>query len=168
LRHLFDRRVELQASPLAKMLADKTGAETDRAGRIPVNGDCTLPGHPEVFALGDMVSLNKLPGVAQPALQEGRYVGKVIKKRLAGSEDITPFKYFDKGTMATIGRGAAVVQFHRGRTLKGKTAALAWGTVHLALLSTGEDRAKAMVEWSWAGFTHERSGRITVRTEDED
>jgi NADH dehydrogenase len=68
----------VQASPLARQLAERTGAETDRAGRIAVNPDCTLPGHPEVFAVGDMVSLNKLPGVAQPAMQEGRYVGKVI------------------------------------------------------------------------------------------
>ena len=74
----------VQASPLAKMLAEKAGAETDRAGRVPVNPDCSLPGHPEVFAIGDMVSLNKLPGVAQPAMQEGKYVGKVIKARLAG------------------------------------------------------------------------------------
>ena len=73
-----------------KQLAEKAGVETDRAGRIPVNPDCTLPGHPEVFAIGDMVSLNKLPGVAQPALQEGRYVGKVIKSRLAGERTSSP------------------------------------------------------------------------------
>ena len=91
------------ASPLAKMLAEQAGVETDRAGRIPVNPDCTLPGHPEVFALGDMVSLNKLPGVAQPALQEGHYVGKVIKAAAGGEPAPPPFKYFDKGTMATIG-----------------------------------------------------------------
>ena len=69
--------------------------------------------------------------------------------------------------MATIGRGAAVIQTARGRTMKGKTASLAWGAVHLALLSTGEDRAKAIVDWTWAGFTHERPGRITVRTDME-
>ena len=97
----------VQASPLAKMLAEKAGVEADRAGRIPVEPDCTLPGHPEVFAIGDMVSLNKLPGVAQPAMQEGKYVGKVIKARLAG-EPVEPFKYFDKGTMATIGYRSAV------------------------------------------------------------
>jgi NADH dehydrogenase len=67
--------------------------------------------------------------------------------------------------MATIGRGAAVVQFRRGRTMKGKAASLAWGAVHLALLSTGEDRAKALINWTWAGFTHERPGRISVRTD---
>ncbi len=81
----------VQASPLARMLADRAGAETDRAGRVAVNPDCTLPGHPEVFAIGDMVSLNGLPGVAQPAIQEGKYVGKVIKARLAGDEKIAPF-----------------------------------------------------------------------------
>jgi NADH dehydrogenase FAD-containing subunit len=69
--------------------------------------------------------------------------------------------------MATIGRGAAVIQTHGGRTIKGKSASLAWGAVHLALLSTGEDRAKAVVDWTWAGFTHERPGRITVRTDQD-
>ena len=93
----------VQASPLASMLAEATGAETDRAGRVVVLPDCTLPGHPEVFAIGDMVSLNKLPGVAQPAIQEGRYVGKVIRARLDGDANVPPFKYFDKGSMATIG-----------------------------------------------------------------
>ena len=68
--------------------------------------------------------------------------------------------------MATIGRGAAVIQTRTGRTIKGRTASLAWGTVHLALLSTGEDRAKAMIDWTWAGFSHERPGRISVNTED--
>jgi hypothetical protein len=81
----------VKASPLAKMLADATGAETDRAGRVSVNLDCTLPGHPEVFAIGDMVSLNRLPGVAQPAIQEGRYVGKVIKARLRGEKEDREF-----------------------------------------------------------------------------
>jgi NADH dehydrogenase len=69
--------------------------------------------------------------------------------------------------MAAIGRGAAVVQFRRGKTMKGKAAWLAWGAVHLALLSTGEDRAKAMLDWTWAGFTHDRASRITVKTDDE-
>src|SRR4029077_16508320 len=90
----------VQASPLAKMLADKTGAELDRAGRISVNPDCSLPGHPEVFAIGDMVLLNKLPGVAQPAMQEGKYVGKLLKARTSGEAPPKPFKYFDKGSMA--------------------------------------------------------------------
>ena len=99
----------VQASPLARMLAEKTGAEIDRAGRVPVNPDCSLPGHPEVFAIGDMVSLNKLPGVAQPAMQEGKYVAKLIEARATGAARRRgPFKYFDKGSMATIGHKAAV------------------------------------------------------------
>ena len=111
-------RPGVQASPLAKMLAEKTGAETDRAGRVSVNPDCSLPGHPEVFAVGDMVSLNELPGVAQPAMQEGKYVAKLIKARTTGAPTPPPFKYFDKGNMATIGHKAAVadafgVKVHR-------------------------------------------------------
>jgi hypothetical protein len=86
----------VQASPLARLPAEKTGVETDRAGRIPVNPDCTVPGHPEVFAIGDMVSLNRLPGVAQPP-QQGKYVARVITARLRGKPAPPPFKYFDKG-----------------------------------------------------------------------
>src|SRR5664279_557549 len=99
----------VQASPLAKMLAEKTGAETDRAGRVTVNADCSLPGHPEVFAVGDMVLLNKLPGVAQPAMQEGKYVGKLIRSRVTGEQPPPPFKYFDKGSMATIGHKLSLI-----------------------------------------------------------
>jgi NADH:ubiquinone reductase (H+-translocating) len=109
----------VQASPLTTLLAKQVGVDTDRAGRIPVNPDCTLPGRPEVFAIGDMVSLNKLPGVAQPALQEGKYVGKVIKARLAGAPVPGPFKYFDKGTMATIGYKAAVADAFKSRSPDG-------------------------------------------------
>ena len=106
-----------------------------------------------------------LPQLGSVALQAGEHAGASIA-RLAGGGTAEPFVYDDKGTMATIGRGAAVVQFRGGRTMKGKAASLAWGVVHLSLLSTGEDRAKAVVDWTWAGFTHERPGRITVRTED--
>src|SRR3954469_19525652 len=104
----------VQASPLAKLLAGKAGLDTDRAGRVPVEPDCTLAGHPEVFAIGDMVSFNKLPGVAQPAMQEGKYVAKVIKARLSGAPAPGPFKYFDKGTMATIGYRSAVADAFGG------------------------------------------------------
>jgi len=158
----------LQASPIA----DALGVALQKGNRVVALPDLSVEGHPEVFAVGDIAWITDpktkrvLPQLGSVALQAGEQAGANIARLLAG-EKTKPFGYHDKGTMATIGRGAAVVQFHRGRTLKGKTAALAWGTVHLALLSTGEDRAKAMVEWSWAGFTHERSGRITVRTEDE-
>src|SRR6516165_4554176 len=88
----------VRASPLAAMLAEATGASTDRAGRVAVRPDCSLPGHPEVFAIGDMVSLNDLPAVAQPAIQEGTYVGKLIRARLAGKTGTPPFAYRDKGS----------------------------------------------------------------------
>jgi NADH dehydrogenase len=88
----------------------------------------------------------------------------MIARRIAGKET-EPFEYHDKGTMATIGRGAAVVQMMGGRTMKGKAAQLAWGSVHLALLPTNEDRAKAVVDWAGAGLTHQRTGRITVTEE---
>ena len=97
------------------------------------------------------------------ALQSGEHVGETIARLVEGKEP-KPFKYHDKGTMATIGRGAAVVQMLGGRTMKGKSAFVAWGTVHLALLPTNEDRAKAVVDWSGAALTHQRSGRITVET----
>jgi NADH dehydrogenase len=101
------------------------------------------------------------------ALQSGEHAGSNIARLLSGQRT-EPFRYHDKGTMAAIGRGAAVVQFRSGKTMKGKAAALAWGAVHLALLSTGEDRAKAVVDWTWAGLTHERAARITVHTDEED
>ena len=157
----------LQASPIA----DELGLDLEKGNRVVAQPDLSVAGHPEVFAVGDIAWITDtktkrvLPQLGSVALQAGEQAGANISRRIVGKET-EPFAYHDKGTMATIGRGAAVVQFHRGRTLKGKTAALAWGTVHLALLSTGEDRAKALIEWSWAGFAHERPGRITVRTED--
>jgi NADH dehydrogenase len=156
----------LQASAIANDL----GLVLQRGNRVVAGPDLSIDGHPEVYAVGDIAWITDtktkraLPQLGSVALQAGEHAGANIARRIAGKET-EPFVYHDKGTMATIGRGAAVVQFHRGRTLKGKAASLAWGTVHLALLSTGEDRAKAMVEWSWAGFTHERPGRITVRTD---
>jgi NADH dehydrogenase len=148
------------ASPLARQLAGKVGVETDRAGRIPVNPDCTLPGHPEVFALGDMVSLNKLPGVAQPALQEGRYVGEVIKKRLAGSEDIAPFKYFDKGTMATISYRSAVADAF-GHRFTGLIGYVMWAFVHVWYLIGWGNRIGTIYQWFRnLVFTKNRNHRI--------
>ncbi len=156
----------LQASALAASLP----VELQRGQRAPVQADLSLEGHPEVFAVGDIAWITDtktgdvLPQLGSVALQAGEWAGENIARRLKG-EETKPFVYEDKGTMATIGRAAAVVQFKRGRTMKGKAATLAWGAVHLALLSTGEDRAKAVIDWTWAGFTHERSNRITVRTD---
>ena len=128
-----------------------------------------FPSHPEVFAVGDIAAITDpkteqvLPQLGSVALQSGEHVGETIAKLVDGKET-KPFKYRDKGTMATIGRGSAVVQMLGGKTMKGKKAQLAWGTVHLALLPTNEDRAKAVVDWAGAGFTHQRSARISVET----
>jgi NADH:quinone reductase (non-electrogenic) len=153
-------------------IVESLGLELQKGNRIPAEPDLSLAEHPEVFPVGDIAWITDpktkqvLPQLGSVALQAGERAGENIARRVGGKMT-EPFVYHDKGTMATIGRGAAVVQFHRGRTMKGKAASLAWGTVHLALLSTGEDRAKAMVDWTWAGFSHERPGRITVRADSE-
>jgi NADH dehydrogenase len=150
----------VQASPLAKQLAERAGLETDRAGRIPVNPDCTLPGHPEVFAVGDMVSLNKLPGVAQPAMQEGKYVGKVIKARLAGDERVEPFEYFDKGSMATIGHRSAVADAF-GMKFTGVIGYTMWGFIHVLYLIGWGNRLGTLYSWARAlTFSNNRGHRI--------
>jgi NADH dehydrogenase len=145
--------------------------ELARGNRIPVGPELTVADHPEVYALGDIAAITDakiekvLPQLGSVALQSGEHAGKSLARRIEG-KDAKPFKYRDKGTMATIGRGAAVLQTMRGRTMKGKAAQAAWGTVHLALLPTNEDRAKAIVDWAGAGLTHQRVGRITVETGD--
>ena len=148
-------------------LVQSLGLELERGNRIGVDEELRIPAHPEVYVVGDVAAITDqktsqvLPQLGSVALQSGEHAGKTIAGRLAGKET-KPFKYRDKGTMAAIGRGSAVVQMLGGRTMKGKTASLAWGTVHLALLPTNEDRAKAVVDWAGAGLTHQRSGRITV------
>ena len=149
----------VQASPLAGMLARAAGVETDRAGRVPVEPDCTLPGHPEVFAIGDMVSLNKLPGIAQPAIQEGKYVGRVIKARTT-AETVKPFEYFDKGTMATIGYRSAVADAF-GRKVTGFPAYVMWAFIHVMYLVGWGNRFGTLYTWAraiWLG--HNRAHRI--------
>jgi NADH:quinone reductase (non-electrogenic) len=151
-------------------LVQSLGIELERGNRIAVGPDLTLPDHPEVYVLGDVAAITDaktqqvLPQLGSVALQSGEHAGETIAQRIAGKE-AKPFKYRDKGTMATIGRGAAVVQMFGGRTLTGKKAQVAWGAVHLALLPTNEDRAKAVVDWAGATFTHQRAGRITIESE---
>jgi len=155
----------LQANEVVRSL----GFELERGNRIGVDDELRIPTHPEVFAVGDIAAITDaktqetLPQLGSVALQSGAHAGETIASLVAGDKT-KPFKYHDKGTMATIGRGAAVVQMLGGKTMKGKKAQLAWGTVHLALLPTNEDRAKAVVDWAGAGFTHQRSGRIRVET----
>jgi NADH dehydrogenase len=153
-------------------LVQSLGLELERGNRIGVGPELTVPDHPEVYAVGDIAAITDaktehvLPQLGSVGLQSGEHAGETIARRLAGKET-KPFKYRDKGTMATIGRGAAVVEMLGGRTMKGRKAQLAWGTVHLALLPTNEDRAKAVIDWAGAALTHQRTGRITVRTDEE-
>ena len=118
----------------------------------------------DLAAIVDAKTQQVLPQLGSVALQSGKHAGETIARRIAGKET-KPFKYRDKGTMATIGRGAAVVQMLGGRTFTGKKAQIAWGAVHLALLPTNEDRAKAIVDWAGSTLTHQRVGRITVGSE---
>jgi NADH:quinone reductase (non-electrogenic) len=151
-------------------LVQSLGIELQRGNRIAVGPDLELPGHPEVYVVGDVAAITDakteqvLPQLGSVALQSGEHAGKAVAARLAGKEP-EPFKYKDKGTMATIGRGAAVVQMLGGRTMTGLKAQAAWGVVHLALLPTNEDRAKAVVDWAGAATTHQRVGRIRVEAE---
>jgi NADH dehydrogenase len=151
-------------------LVNELGLELQRGARIAVDNHLRVPSHPEVFAVGDLAAITDpkteqvLPQLGSVALQSGEHTGKTIA-RLAAGKELKPFKYTDKGTMAAIGRGAAVVQMLGGRTMKGMKAQLAWGAVHLALLPTNEDRAKAVVDWTGAAITHQRMARITVDTE---
>jgi NADH dehydrogenase len=148
-------------------LVHPLGIELQRGNRIAVGPDLTLAGHPEVYVVGDVAAITDaktgqvLPQLGSVALQSGEHAGEEIARRIAGKKS-KPFRYRDKGTMATIGREAAVVQMLGGRTMTGLKAQLAWGTVHLALLPTNEDRAKAVVDWAGAAMTHQRTGRITV------
>jgi NADH dehydrogenase len=153
----------LQGNELVRSL----GLELDRGNRIPVGPDLAIPGHPEVYALGDIAAITDaktqqvLPQLGSVALQSGEHAGGEIARRIAGKE-ARPFRYRDKGTMAVIGRGAAVVQMLGGSTMTGRKAQTAWAAVHLALLPTNEDRAKAVVDWAGATISHQRVGRITV------
>lgn len=151
----------VQASPLAGLLAEKTGESTDRAGRVPVGPDCTLAGHPEVFAIGDMVALNRLPGVAQPAMQEGKYVGKVIRARLAGHEPPGPFQYFDKGSMATIGHRRAVAE-SMGLRFTGLPAYLMWGFIHVQYLVGWGNRLGTIYTWARALYLSKNRGHRII------
>jgi NADH:ubiquinone reductase (H+-translocating) len=158
-------------SPLARMLAEATGAQLDRIGRITPEADLSLPGHPEVFVLGDMAHVKDregqpLAGVAPVAQQQGRYVGKLIRARLAGSQhpaDKAPFFYYDKGSMATIGRAAAVANlnlFGWRLKLSGFWGWLSWLFIHLMALVRFENRLLVLMQWAVNYFTRSRNARL--------
>jgi NADH dehydrogenase len=149
-------------------VAESLGIELGRGKRIAVTPDLTLADRPEVYVLGDAAAITDekteqvLPQLGSVAMQSGTHAGKTIARVIAG-KTTKPFHYKDKGTMAAIGRGAACVQMLGGRTMTGAKAQIAWSTVHLALLPTNEDRAKAIVDWAGA-VAHQRSGRIRVES----
>jgi NADH dehydrogenase len=151
----------VQASPLTKTLSDQTGATLDRAGRIGVNPDLTLPGHPEVFVVGDMISLDNLPGVAQVAIQGAKYAAKEIDRRLEGKPSQGPFKYFDKGSMATISRFNAVAMVGRLR-LTGFIAWMMWLAVHLVYITGFKNRVTAVMHWFVSFLGSDRSERTVT------
>ena len=149
------------ASPLGKLLGDKTGAEVDRAGRVAVQPDLTLPGHPEIYVVGDMMSLDKLPGVAQVAIQSGRFAAKSILARVKGEPAPAKFKYFDKGSMATISRFSAVTKVGRLET-EGFIAWLMWLGVHLVYIIGFKSRLSTMLSWAVAFASDSRDERTAT------
>ena len=152
----------VRASPLAEMLGEMSGAPVDRSGRVRVEPDLTLPGHPEVLALGDMVSVSDgkggtlpLPGLAPVAIQQGAYAGRLIAHRLNG-KPVRAFRYFDKGNLATIGRGSAVAEIGPIR-LSGLPAWLIWLVVHIFYLIGYQNRLVVILRWAISFFTRGRA-----------
>jgi len=148
-------------SPAGKWLK----VETDRAGRVRVQSDVTVPGYPEIFVVGDTASFEEngkpLPGVAQVAMQQGRYAGKVIHRRITGAAPPGPFSYFDKGNMAVVGKGFAVLESHKVR-VSGFGAWLAWAFIHLQFLATSSLRLTVFLQWVWTYITGQRGSRLIV------
>jgi len=153
----------VQASALGRVLAERTGARLDPAGRVMVEPDLSLPGHPEIFVLGDLGNFSHqggkpLPGVAPVAMQQGRYVADLIERRLRG-EAAGPFRYCNKGNLATIGRSAAVADFGWTR-FSGWFAWMLWLFVHLLYLAGFENRVLVLIRWAFSYFTHNRGARL--------
>jgi NADH dehydrogenase FAD-containing subunit len=148
-------------SPAGKWLK----AETDRGGRVRIEKDLSVPGHPEIFVIGDTASLDQdgkpLPGVAQVAMQQGRYAGRLIHARIMGKPTSKPFRYFDKGTMAVVGKGYAVLQSGAFQT-SGLLAWLAWAAIHLQFLAQSSLRVSVFVQWVWTYLTGQRGSRLIV------
>ncbi|MDZ5660864.1 NAD(P)/FAD-dependent oxidoreductase [Nocardioides sp. S-58] len=151
----------VQANALGRTLSEQSGAPLDRAGRISVNPDLTLPGHPEVFVVGDMIALDNLPGVAQVAIQGAKYAAKEIRNRVEGKQPQPPFKYFDKGSMAIISRFRAVAMVGKLR-LTGIVAWLMWLGVHLVYLTGFKNQVSALMRWAITFISNNRSERTTT------
>jgi NADH:ubiquinone reductase (H+-translocating) len=149
-------------SPAGKWLKK---VETDRAGRVRVQNDLTVAGHPEIFVVGDTASLDRdgkpLPGVAQVAMQQGRYAGRLIHRRVTGRSAPGPFRYFDKGNMAVVGKGFAVLQSGKVH-VSGFLAWLAWAAVHLEFVGQSSLRVSVFLQWVWTYLTGQRGSRLIV------
>ena len=157
----------VEASRLGQELAEATGAKLDRAGRIAVEPDISLPGHLEIFVLGDMASYlhqggQPLPGVAPVAIQQGRFVARLVKARLRGRA-LPTFHYRDYGNMATIGRSAAVADFGKLH-FSGFLAWMMWLLIHLMNLVGFRNRLLVLVQWGWNYFTYDRSARLITES----
>lgn len=153
----------IRASELGKVLADKTGAQLTKNGGVTVEPDCTIKGHPEIYVIGDLQTFTHqtgkpLPGVAQTAIQAGSYAGKAIVKRLK-NQDVKPFRYFDKGSLAVIGRLSGVAQIGKLH-LSGATAWLVWLFIHIAYLIGFSNRIIVITQWAFNYLTHNRSARL--------
>jgi NADH dehydrogenase len=149
----------VEASPLGRMLAAAPGVELDRAGRVRVEPDCTIPGHPEVFVIGDLMSLDQLPGVAQVAIQSGGHSSRTIIRRLAGDTTRRPFRYCHLGTMATISRLRAIAELGRLH-VSGFPAWVLWLLVHLMTLTGFKNRLSVLFNWTVAFFGRGRAQRV--------
>ncbi len=151
----------VKPSPVAAWL----GAATDRAGRVQVEPDLSVPGRSEVFVVGDVAARDQdgapLPGVAQVALQGGRYVGRVIARRVGGQPASPPFRYRDKGNLAVVGRNFAVLELGRLR-LSGWLAWVLWATIHIAYLAQFNNRLLVFTQWVWSYFTWQRGSRLIL------
>ncbi len=152
----------VQASELGRMLAEQSGADIDRAGRISVQPDLTLPGHPEVHVVGDMMALDKLPGVAQVAIQGGRYAAEAIQRRIAGKAPQRPFRYRDKGNMATISRFSAVADI-KGAKFEGFIAWVIWLVVHLFYIIGFKSRVTTVLHWAVSFLGRGRAQRVATQ-----
>jgi len=160
--------VGVSASAFAQVLAERTGASTDRGGRIEVQEDLTIPDRPEIFAIGDLsrsldVAGNPLPGVAPVAMQQGRFVARAIRARLKGRQ-IAPFRYANKGSLAVIGRNAAVADFG-SFTISGFPAWLAWVFIHIAYLVEFDNKVLVIFQWAWNYLTRKRGARLITGEE---
>jgi len=153
----------VQASPIGKVIAEATGAQLDRSGRVVVEPDLSLPGHPEIFVIGDLANYphqgeRPLPGVAPVAIQQGAYVAKLIRARLQG-KPIPKFRYVDKGNLATIGKWSAVADFGWMK-LSGILAWFLWLFVHLLYITGFRNRILVLIQWAWNFLTNDRSARL--------